>query len=59
MQFRVVASPTTLKELERNMKLDRRCVLHLTMQTCMYGKTMAAKNTTDDLTAFIPGFCAT
>ncbi len=38
VQFRVVASPTTLKELERNMKLDRRYVP--IMQTWMCGRTM-------------------
>lgn len=32
VQFKVIASPATLKELERNMKLDRRVIRHMTIK---------------------------
>lgn len=32
VQFKVIASPVTLKELERNMRLDRRVLRHMTIK---------------------------
>jgi len=32
VQFKVIASPSTLKELERNMRLDKRVLRHMTIK---------------------------